>query len=145
MLSRNDITYHDLEKYAFFFFVESDSFSGYFLVYPPIPTLSRDFFVYHLFLAPLLFALHLPQSTRLYAPQMENQARQIHNLQRDENVLIPDDVDFLSLGSHLLLSSCAHLAGFLSNEERQKLHKHRPQTLGQAGRIQGKSTNILLS
>ena len=41
-----------------------------------------------------------------------------------ENKKIPDDIDYSAIKG-------------LKNEAREKLAKHRPQTLGQAGRIAG--------
>jgi len=45
-------------------------------------------------------------------------------MERDEALVIPDDLDFIQLEG-------------LSHELRQKLNATRPATLGQAGRIDG--------
>jgi tRNA uridine 5-carboxymethylaminomethyl modification enzyme len=60
----------------------------------------------------------------LYANYIERQKRDVDALRKDEGVAIPTDFDF------------ADLTG-LSNEVRQKLEAARPETLGQAGRIEG--------
>ena len=60
----------------------------------------------------------------LYAQYLERQANDVENLDRDETVLIPWDFEY------------QHLSG-LSNELKTKLTTIRPETLGQAGRIQG--------
>lgn len=60
----------------------------------------------------------------LYANYIERQAKDVQALRKDEGISIPADFDF------------AGLTG-LSNELRQKLGKTRPETLGQAGRVEG--------
>ena len=67
-----------------------------------------------------------PQLKRdaLYAQYIKRQARDVENLARDEEHAIPRDFDFEALGG-------------LSNELKQKLGAARPETLGQAGRIDG--------
>jgi tRNA uridine 5-carboxymethylaminomethyl modification enzyme len=60
----------------------------------------------------------------LYAQYVERQARDAESLRRDEGQRIPDDFDFESLSG-------------LSNELKQKLSRSRPETLGQAGRVEG--------
>jgi tRNA uridine 5-carboxymethylaminomethyl modification enzyme len=59
-----------------------------------------------------------------YAPYLERQAQDVARLRRDEAVAIPGDVDY------------AGIAG-LSNELRDKLAAVRPETVGQAARIEG--------
>ena len=71
---------------------------------------------------------------RLVAEQVEIQAKyegylsrqkeEIDKAQRHEEKQIPEDMDYSQVSG-------------LSNEARQKLIDHRPQTLGQAGRISG--------
>ena len=51
---------------------------------------------------------------------------------RDEAVRIPDDFDYAALPS-------------LSAEVRQKLARHRPATIAQAGRIEGMTPAALLT
>lgn len=60
----------------------------------------------------------------LYAQYIERQARDVESLKRDEAHAIPRDFDYATLTG-------------LSNELRQKLIAARPETLGQAGRIEG--------
>jgi tRNA uridine 5-carboxymethylaminomethyl modification enzyme len=50
---------------------------------------------------------------------------------KEENLLFPQDLDFWSID-------------FLSNEEKQKLTKFKPQTLGQANRIDGITASSLV-
>ena len=59
-----------------------------------------------------------------YAGYLAQQERQIQRLRDSEGRLIPADFDFSSIPG-------------LSTEVRQKLHRVRPETLGQAGRIPG--------
>ncbi len=60
----------------------------------------------------------------LYAQYIERQSRDVERLKRDEAHAIPPDFDFESLTG-------------LSNELRQKLCAAQPETLGQAGRVEG--------
>ncbi len=60
----------------------------------------------------------------LYAQYIERQARDVENLRRDEAHRIPGDFDFWQLSG-------------LSNELKQKLERAKPETLGQAGRVEG--------
>jgi tRNA uridine 5-carboxymethylaminomethyl modification enzyme len=66
-----------------------------------------------------------------YAVYLDRQAADIAAFRRDENVELPEELDY------------AALAG-LSNEVRQKLAAVRPRTLAQAGRIDG-MTPVALS
>jgi tRNA uridine 5-carboxymethylaminomethyl modification enzyme len=59
-----------------------------------------------------------------YASYIDRQRNDVAALKRDEARVIPDDFDYGALSG-------------LSNEIRQKLVAVRPQTLGQAGRIEG--------
>ena len=59
-----------------------------------------------------------------YAGYIDRQMADIAAYRKDENLIIPDDVDYSSIGS-------------LSTEVRQKLEMAKPQTLGAAGRIPG--------
>ena len=61
-----------------------------------------------------------------YAGYIERQQRQLNELSRMENHLIPDDIDYDSLHA-------------LRTEARQKLNAVRPKNLGQATRISGVS------
>ena len=60
----------------------------------------------------------------LYANYIERQNRDVEKMKRDEAHEIPDDFDY------------ADLKG-LSNELRSKLIAVRPQTIGQASRVEG--------
>ena len=66
-----------------------------------------------------------------YAVYLERQATDIAAFRRDENLELPEEIDYAALGG-------------LSNEIRQKLAAVRPRTLGQAGRIDG-MTPVALS
>lgn len=61
-----------------------------------------------------------------YAGYIERQHREVDKLAHVENVLIPDSFDFSTIQG-------------LRLEARQKLHKTKPQNLGQASRISGVS------
>ena len=66
----------------------------------------------------------------LYAGYMPRQKAEIENFRKDENLALPDDIDYLGIAG-------------LSNESREKLNRIRPQTLGQAGRIEGMTQGAL--
>ncbi|MFO7992586.1 MAG: tRNA uridine-5-carboxymethylaminomethyl(34) synthesis enzyme MnmG [Marinobacter sp.] len=59
-----------------------------------------------------------------YEGYISRQADEIERLRRNENTLLPVDIDFDAIGG-------------LSNEIRQKLKEVRPETVAQASRIQG--------
>jgi len=59
-----------------------------------------------------------------YAVYLERQAADVAAFRRDENLDLPDDLDFATITG-------------LSTEVRQKLASVRPRTIGQAGRIDG--------
>jgi tRNA uridine 5-carboxymethylaminomethyl modification enzyme len=59
-----------------------------------------------------------------YAGYIERQQDEIERQQRNEETLLPDDLDYLQVPG-------------LSNEVRQKLTQTRPATVGQAGRVPG--------
>ena len=61
-----------------------------------------------------------------YAGYIERQQRQVAELSREENRLLPDGIDYLSITG-------------LRVEARQKLQEIRPLSIGQAGRISGVS------
>lgn len=67
-----------------------------------------------------------------YAGYMQRQQNDIDALRRDEELAIPDMIDYASVGG-------------LSNEVRQKLETIRPTTLGQAGRIEGVTPGALIA
>ncbi|MFZ5708891.1 MAG: tRNA uridine-5-carboxymethylaminomethyl(34) synthesis enzyme MnmG [Pseudomonadota bacterium] len=60
----------------------------------------------------------------LYSGYLDRQREDADAIRRDEAVAIPAGVDYLSLSG-------------LSSELRAKLHRHRPATLAEAGRIEG--------
>ncbi|MBY0397921.1 MAG: tRNA uridine-5-carboxymethylaminomethyl(34) synthesis enzyme MnmG, partial [Thermoleophilia bacterium] len=60
----------------------------------------------------------------LYSGYLDRQRADADAIQRDEAVAIPAGFDYLSLSG-------------LSSELRAKLHRHRPATLAEAGRIEG--------
>jgi tRNA uridine 5-carboxymethylaminomethyl modification enzyme len=59
-----------------------------------------------------------------YAGYIDRQAREVERHEYYENLKLPNDIDYLEVKA-------------LSIEVRQKLNKHRPETLGQASRISG--------
>ena len=59
-----------------------------------------------------------------YRGYIDRQAEEVAKSQSSENMVVPADLDYARIGG-------------LSNEIRQKLVHHRPQTIGQASRIQG--------
>ncbi|HSK39192.1 MAG TPA: tRNA uridine-5-carboxymethylaminomethyl(34) synthesis enzyme MnmG [Arenibaculum sp.] len=67
-----------------------------------------------------------------YAGYLERQDADIRAFRRDENLSLPEDLDF-------------DLVGSLSAEVRQKLHQVRPATLGAAARIPGMTPAALVS
>jgi len=66
----------------------------------------------------------------LYAGYLERQQADILAFRRDEAVQIPADFDYTRVGG-------------LSNEAREKLERARPETLGQASRIEGVTPGAL--
>ena len=67
-----------------------------------------------------------------YAGYLERQARDIAAFRRDEALLLPDDLDYATVGS-------------LSAEIRGKLAAARPATLGAASRISGVTPAALVA
>jgi tRNA uridine 5-carboxymethylaminomethyl modification enzyme len=59
-----------------------------------------------------------------YHVYLSRQAADVESYRRDEGLVLDEDLDYASLPG-------------LSNEVRQKLQRHRPRTIGQAGRIDG--------
>eukprot|EP01125_Pyxidicula_operculata_P013775 TRINITY_DN456_c1_g1_i1.p1 TRINITY_DN456_c1_g1~~TRINITY_DN456_c1_g1_i1.p1 ORF type:complete len:669 (+),score=155.09 TRINITY_DN456_c1_g1_i1:138-2009(+) len=64
------------------------------------------------------------KSESLYSIQIQKQQREIESFRKDENLVLPTNLNYKTLG-------------FLSLEEREKLSKHQPITLGQAMRLEG--------
>ena len=63
-------------------------------------------------------------SDALYTPYLRRQQLDAERLQRDEVATIPADIDYRSIKG-------------VSSELIEKLERVRPETLGQAGRIEG--------
>jgi tRNA uridine 5-carboxymethylaminomethyl modification enzyme len=70
------------------------------------------------------FAQEALEADALYSGYMERQHMEIDNLRREESFAIPTDIDYFAIPS-------------LSMELRQKLARVKPETLGQAQRIDG--------
>lgn len=68
----------------------------------------------------------------LYSGYMERHEADISAFKKDENLIIPPELDYKDVGS-------------LSNEVRQKLEKVRPETLGTASRIPGVTPAALVA
>ena len=67
-----------------------------------------------------------------YAGYLERQARDIEAFRRDAGLRIPDGLDYAKIGG-------------LSNEVRQKLTAQRPETLGEASRMEGVTPGALMA
>lgn len=67
-----------------------------------------------------------------YAGYLDRQEADIRAFKRDENLVLPTDLDYATVGS-------------LSNEIRQKLSDNRPATLGAAARIPGVTPAALVA
>jgi tRNA uridine 5-carboxymethylaminomethyl modification enzyme len=65
-----------------------------------------------------------------YSGYLDRQAAEVQAFRRDENLRLPADLDYDSIGA-------------LSSEVRQKLNRVRPLTLGQASRIEGVTPGAL--
>ncbi|MFZ1180555.1 MAG: tRNA uridine-5-carboxymethylaminomethyl(34) synthesis enzyme MnmG [Herbaspirillum sp.] len=59
-----------------------------------------------------------------YAGYIDRQAKEISRQEHNENLKLPSDLDYMEIRA-------------LSIEVRQKLNRHKPETLGQASRISG--------
>ena len=68
----------------------------------------------------------------VYAGYLPRQAADVVAFRRDEDLLLPQDMDYSAVGS-------------LSNEVREKLAAIQPRTLGQASRIEGMTPSALMS
>ena len=66
----------------------------------------------------------------LYAGYMSRQKAEIESFRKDEGLVLPTNLDYATVPG-------------LSNEAREKLAHIRPQTLGQAGRIEGMTQGAL--
>jgi tRNA uridine 5-carboxymethylaminomethyl modification enzyme len=65
-----------------------------------------------------------------YAGYLDRQAADVTAFRKDEDLALPDDLDYAGIGG-------------LSNEAREKLAAVRPSTLGQASRIEGVTPGAL--
>jgi tRNA uridine 5-carboxymethylaminomethyl modification enzyme len=65
-----------------------------------------------------------------YSGYLDRQIAEVEAFRRDEGLTLPPDIDYAAVPS-------------LSNEARQKLAAVRPQTLGQASRIEGVTPGAL--
>ena len=68
----------------------------------------------------------------IYSGYMSRQDADIEAFRRDENLIIPEAIDYKDIGS-------------LSNEVIQKLEIARPETLGAASRIPGVTPSAIMS
>ena len=68
----------------------------------------------------------------LYAGYLGRQAADVQAFRKDEELLLPADLDYSGIGN-------------LSNEVRERLAAVRPKTLGQAGRMEGVTPSALMS
>jgi tRNA uridine 5-carboxymethylaminomethyl modification enzyme len=59
-----------------------------------------------------------------YSGYIDRQRDEVDRAAHYENLKLPEDIDYMQVAA-------------LSIEARQKLNKHRPETLGQASRISG--------
>ena len=64
------------------------------------------------------------EADALYSGYLDRQEAEIHTLRREESQVIPGDFDYAAVPG-------------LSNEVRDRLSRARPETLGQAGRVEG--------
>jgi tRNA uridine 5-carboxymethylaminomethyl modification enzyme len=67
-----------------------------------------------------------------YRPYIDRQAQEIDDMQREEELEIPDNFDYSAIDN-------------LSNEDREKLEAVRPSTFARASRISGVTPAALLS
>lgn len=67
-----------------------------------------------------------------YAGYLERQARDIEAFRRDAGLRIPDSLDYSKIGG-------------LSNEVRQKLTAQRPETIGEASKMEGVTPGALMA
>ena len=70
------------------------------------------------------------ETEALYAGYLDRQARDIAAFKRDEGLRLPDTLDYSTIGG-------------ISNEVRERLTATRPETLGQAARIEGMTPGAL--
>lgn len=68
----------------------------------------------------------------IYAGYLERQAKDIEAFRRDAGLRIPRDIDYSAIGG-------------LSNEVRQKLSDGKPETLGQASKLEGVTPGALMA
>ena len=72
------------------------------------------------------------ETDRRYQGYLRRQQADIDAMRKDENVAIPDDIDFAKIGG-------------LSSESKDLLKRYQPETLGQASRIPGLTPAALVA
>ncbi|MYJ87449.1 MAG: hypothetical protein F4044_07020 [Rhodobacteraceae bacterium] len=72
----------------------------------------------------------LLENDSVYSRYLDRQNQEAKSLTEDERCRIPDEIDYMSMKG-------------LSGELRSKLDSIRPETLGQAGRIEGMTPSAL--
>jgi tRNA uridine 5-carboxymethylaminomethyl modification enzyme len=78
------------------------------------------------------FVVEQFEADALYSGYLDRQASEMKALDAEEALVIPSNIDYTKIGS-------------LSNELRQKLIKIQPDTIGQAGRIDGMTPSALVA
>jgi tRNA uridine 5-carboxymethylaminomethyl modification enzyme len=76
------------------------------------------------------FAREQIETEAAYAGYLDRQAADVEAFRRDESLRLPSDLDYATIGG-------------LSAEVREKLMAVRPETLGQASRIEGVTPGAL--
>lgn len=79
-----------------------------------------------------LFIEDYINSEAKYAPYLERQKADIHLLKKEENIIIPNNIDYLAIKS-------------ISTEVREKLIFHKPLTIGDAKRISGVTPTSIIA
>uniref|UniRef100_A0AAV3A2C2 5-taurinomethyluridine-[tRNA] synthase subunit MTO1, mitochondrial n=1 Tax=Pyxicephalus adspersus TaxID=30357 RepID=A0AAV3A2C2_PYXAD len=69
----------------------------------------------------------------MYEVHIAYQQKDIAEIRKDESLVLPEDLDYMTLD------------GMLSNETREKLMQSRPETIGAASRIQGMTPAAILN
>ena len=72
------------------------------------------------------------ETDKRYQGYLRRQQADIDAMRKDENVLIPEDIDFSKIGG-------------LSSESQDLLMRYQPETLGQASRIPGLTPAALVA
>ena len=77
-------------------------------------------------------ALELASTDLYYENYIRRQSKDVSDMKKDETLIIPEDINYDDVFG-------------LSAEDKEKLARVRPDTLGHAGRIQGGSQSAMLS